>query len=74
MRARGVAVAVLGGGDKTTSSLITLSGLSRSSEAGALSLPVCWSSPPPPTGGGGGGPVVKQELQPGQALCKEAAG
>lgn len=47
MRARGVEVEVLGGGDKTTSSLITLSGLSRSSEAGALSLPVCWSSPPP---------------------------
>lgn len=37
MRARGVEVEVLGGGDKTTSSLITLSGLSRSSEAGALS-------------------------------------
>lgn len=39
MRARRVEVEVLGG-DKTTSSLITLSGLSRCSEAGALSLPV----------------------------------
>lgn len=47
MRARGVEVEVLGGaGDKTTSSLITLSGLSRCSEAGALFLPVCWSSLP----------------------------
>ena len=54
MRARGVEVEVLGGGVKTTSSLITLSGLSRSSEAGALSLPVCWSSPPPQSAWGEG--------------------